>query len=402
MCGIYGMVMLNPEKVITKDFTFEMAFALNKNSVSRGQDSMGIAYRSADDNTIHHIKKVGHPYNILANPASYSKFEQFFQRTTALIGHTRYANRGAINQKNSHPFVNDDMALVHNGTITDESISGFTNVHEMRKPVPSSDSRAFFRAINHLAESNESTDIFKGFVKATSVLHDEDAFAFAFLAKKFLALTHNIGRPLYAGIIKSLDILVFASTEKIVKDSVTEVLGAKTIDKDFEQIKIGLNEMFVFETDGTQFSFNWEPPEVPIECYPVSSTSVSSYNSGNYQCNRGLSYTGNAASYPGLKNNNVANVSNSKVNQSPSKYGGKNIEDLYVKINTSGIDTDIPNYICGRDIEKLKKAYNENDANRMSSADRFIINKIIVDFYKARDRMLKTGVRTPTNQRIVH
>lgn len=39
-----------------------------------------------------------------------------------LVGHNRHATRGAINANNAHPFQHEHITLVHNGTLTDQSL----------------------------------------------------------------------------------------------------------------------------------------------------------------------------------------------------------------------------------------------------------------------------------------
>lgn len=113
MCGIYGFIG-RPDKI-----TPQIIEKLGKLNVQRGADSTGVAWICSDASCV--IKQaISSPvfFNNLKQGKRNSFLNNYYKRDTlAILGHTRFATRGAVNNDNAHPFENDNLISTHNGVI---------------------------------------------------------------------------------------------------------------------------------------------------------------------------------------------------------------------------------------------------------------------------------------------
>jgi predicted glutamine amidotransferase len=109
MCGLVGVI----GNIGYKDKeVFQTLLILD---VLRGPHSTGVAVVEGNkDITV--VKKLGVPHNLFDSKA-YDKAMAPYN-IQALIGHNRHATKGAINEKNAHPFHIGDVVGCHNGTLT--------------------------------------------------------------------------------------------------------------------------------------------------------------------------------------------------------------------------------------------------------------------------------------------
>src|SRR3979411_942166 len=98
MCGIIGYIGSKPAQPILLDGLARMEY--------RGYDSAGVA--TLHNNKIHlersKGKVIGLKQKVDINP----------QTDTIGIGHTRWATHGEPSERNAHPHIAGDIALVHN------------------------------------------------------------------------------------------------------------------------------------------------------------------------------------------------------------------------------------------------------------------------------------------------
>lgn len=102
MCGIIGIVGKN-ENVVPK-----LISSLERLEY-RGYDSAGIAVVS--DSQVQRLRAVGKLANLKA------KLQVSEISGSVGIGHTRWATHGKPTEKNAHPMMSKDVAIVHNGII---------------------------------------------------------------------------------------------------------------------------------------------------------------------------------------------------------------------------------------------------------------------------------------------
>src|ERR1043165_502043 len=113
MCGLLGMAgeFFWKEKDILRDMF--VVFSL------RGEDSAGLA-GITKTNDVRVAKTVGTPYDLF-NSSNYIQAE-CIANGQAFIGHCRKATVGGISKYTAHPFENDAVVGVHNGTLENHRI----------------------------------------------------------------------------------------------------------------------------------------------------------------------------------------------------------------------------------------------------------------------------------------
>lgn len=115
MCGIVGLVSKTTTGFNrqTEDIFDQLLFA----NTLRGDDSTGII--AVERDTTFHIAKDASPAWWFIDQYRKSKISKdMWTYGKAIIGHNRKKTIGAVSDETAHPFVmNDDFAMVHNGTL---------------------------------------------------------------------------------------------------------------------------------------------------------------------------------------------------------------------------------------------------------------------------------------------
>lgn len=107
MCGIVGTAGASNK---TNDNVLETLLILDQ---LRGIDSTGVAVISRQ-NEVRIAKNIGTAYDLL-DTKPFNRAMGCMSR--AIIGHNRSATSGTVTKKNAHPFENESLVGVHNGTL---------------------------------------------------------------------------------------------------------------------------------------------------------------------------------------------------------------------------------------------------------------------------------------------
>lgn len=177
MCGIVGLIA----KEKTAGFShkhrviFEQMLYVN---ALRGPDSTGV-FMVKGDGGVEWAKQASYPEPFLNATEGKQLLNKMGWQGVAMVGHNRKATFGTVKDENAHPFVEDKIILVHNGTLK--------NHKDLNKDVEV-DSHAIASTINK-----------HGVMKAISKIQGAFSVVAYNSETKELYIFRNEERPLFLG-----------------------------------------------------------------------------------------------------------------------------------------------------------------------------------------------------------
>lgn len=121
MCGIVGYISRRQGGLYKKDL--DLIEAMLVFNTVRGKDSTGVFSRKRNGD-IFGTKTATHPLNLFACDAWGDFTQEAVSSGSFVIGHGRAATIGEVKNDNAHPFIENNIILVHNGTLrTTKNIS---------------------------------------------------------------------------------------------------------------------------------------------------------------------------------------------------------------------------------------------------------------------------------------
>lgn len=222
ICGIVGLIARRPAgfNFAAADLYEDMLLV----DTLRGKDSTGVftRFRNGD---VRIIKHGSHPLNLFRTKEWTDFRNQMIQRSKFVIGHNRAATRGTVNTDNAHPFVEDKIILVHNGTIRNES-----QLSDVKTDVDS-------HAIAHALAKSSYAEVLPKIEGAFALVwYDTEADR--------LYVSRNEERPM--NILVTDDFYILSSEAWI-----GGMLSARKGIKVTENIVVEPGEVFVFTPEGT-------------------------------------------------------------------------------------------------------------------------------------------------------
>jgi asparagine synthetase B (glutamine-hydrolysing) len=227
MCGIFGLTKIKEAKINSSDIRGLMN-ALFIHSELRGMEASGIAIKDTEAKKIRILRKSVNSRKFV-NDGIYKKIvkeaiSDVYPEEISLIGHTRIATNGFVSSDNQ-PIVKGGSIGVHNGIICNVEELWATHGELERKQVI--DTELLIGLIDENINNCDGKDLFNQLEKVFSEL--EGSASIGVFRDKFhgLILGTNCGSLYYT--VRN-GILLFASEEFILKNSIKDVFGPNEVD----------------------------------------------------------------------------------------------------------------------------------------------------------------------------
>jgi len=267
MCGIFGYAKRqnaqndNQLEIIKKVLT-----NLADESVVRGTDSTGISMINPASRRT--FKATAPSSEVITDDSWESNIlDRIDRNNTIAIGHVRLATHGVVNSRNAHPFEIGNVIGAHNGIIY--------NYNKLAKKYNKSievDSEIIFESLNLNSKK-----------KALEELEGDFAISWIRDSNRIVHLARESSRPLSVAYWKKAKILIWASTDEILKKSL------KRAGLNLKQVSLKSEIIYSFNTD--KFDTKYNPSRIEFE---AKEKEVVSYTGSHY---RDWSYTGFYDSY---------------------------------------------------------------------------------------------------------
>lgn len=241
MCGIVGLISKRANGFYYGDTeAFKNLLLLD---TLRGEDSTG-AFLVTPKGEAEIVKIGSHPYHLFCTEEFKNFEKKIHQDACIVIGHNRKATQGTINSTNAHPFVEDNIILVHNGTISGHKQMAATEV----------DSHAICHSF-----------VEKGHEETLKNLTGAFALVWYDINKELLYAIRNDERPLT--LIETDDIIYLASESWMPKT----LLARKDAKKnDLKSITLEVGMLYTFDLKGkyTTTPMELKKPVTTAYTYP--------------------------------------------------------------------------------------------------------------------------------------
>jgi hypothetical protein len=256
MCGIIGF--FNKDKSISKSCRDWFENMLIVDSL-RGWDATGVALFPREGGEISLYKKALPGWDFIQTHV-WSGFRNNYFDYDMMLGHNRFATSGKVTNSNAHPFMENNVLLMHNGVINNEH----------RFPKADVDSRRIALA---LGEEQDYKNVIEKIVGAFVLVW------FDFRTQK-LHFARNNKRTLYLANTANHKDLFWAS-EKWMLEGIAERCGLKLTDV-FELPELSVFE-YLYKDDSPEISRPEKIPFVEANFPPPQNTYTATSFGGGYR-----------------------------------------------------------------------------------------------------------------------
>jgi hypothetical protein len=247
MCGIIAMVARKGHGFSSTDT--DILTQLLILDQLRGEDSTG-TFMADNAKNVHYMKVASHPQHLFRCKEWGTYKQKIIQRGRIVVGHNRAATKGSISSENAHPFHENNIILVHNGTLR----GNHKNIAD--KEV---DSHAVCHAFNE-----------KGAEAVIPTIDGAFAFVWYNIEKQKLYAIRNSERPLH--LVETEDVFYLASEPWMVYATT-----GRNYRKHVATTELKPGEMYEFSLDGT-----YKVSNVPLLVAPVANHRFNHYWKDDY------------------------------------------------------------------------------------------------------------------------
>jgi predicted glutamine amidotransferase/uncharacterized protein with PIN domain len=217
MCGIFGAVNLRETQFDLYPYIKELGIR----SLNRGADAGGLAWY--DKTGMRYIKKPG-PISQLFKGFKKPALKSL-RSSSMIIGHTRLATQGSAQfNRNNHPLIKNNLALVHNGIVWDDDLrDAFKCEAEVDSEVILLAIRSFAAGLNK-APTNGDSPIEYGIKEAMNLITGQATCALLDANTPHLLYLWSSGPPVHLAFLKDKRLLLFASEADTLRKTISHTI----------------------------------------------------------------------------------------------------------------------------------------------------------------------------------